>query len=84
MKKITLYSLSTCPTCRKMKHFLEEHAVVYQLIEVDTLDSGEQWYMSRELAKRNPQCTFPTLIIEDIVVGFDAEELSSKLLEGAQ
>jgi len=79
-KKITLFSLSTCPSCKKMKQFLEENAPGYELIEVDTLDSGEQWLMTKELAKRNPKCTYPTLIIEDIIIGFDAEELKGKSL----
>ena len=41
-KKVKLYSLSTCPTCKGVQKFLDGHHVKYELIEVDLLDSGEQ------------------------------------------
>jgi glutaredoxin len=81
MKKITLYSLSTCAVCKKVKKFLDENKIDYQQIEVDKLDSGEQWLMSKDLAKRNPAGTYPTLVIEDVVVGYDPGTLSAKLLK---
>ncbi len=80
MKKITLYTLSTCPVCKKMKTFLNENGITYTLIEVDTLDSSEQWLMTKELAKHNPQASYPTVVIEDVIVGYDVEALRAKLL----
>ena len=79
-KRITLYSLSTCGVCKKVKEFLDDHEIAYILIEVDTLDSGEQWLMGKEVTKRNPQGTYPTLVIEDIVLGYDPDTLKTKLL----
>jgi glutaredoxin-like protein NrdH len=81
MKRVVLYSLSTCAVCRKVKKFLDEHAIPYTVIEVDTLDSGEQWLMTKELSKHNPQGTYPTLVIEDIIKGYDVVALESKLLK---
>lgn len=80
-KRITLYSLSTCGVCKKVKKFLDDNGIAYTNIEVDTLDSGEQWLMSKELAKRNPQGTYPTLAIEDVVIGYDPDALRAKLLK---
>jgi len=80
-KRITLYSLSTCGVCKKVKKFLDDNGIDYTNIEVDTLDSGEQWLMSKELAKRNPQGTYPTLAIEDVVIGYDPDTLRAKLLK---
>lgn len=80
MKSVTLYSLSTCAICEKVKSFLEEHGVSYTEIVVDTLDSGEQWLMTKELKKHNPQATFPTVVIEETITGFDQEALQAKLL----
>ena len=80
-KRITLYSLSTCGVCKKVKKFLDDHEIAYTLIEVDTLDSGEQWLMGKEVTKRNPQGTYPTLVIEDIVLGYDPDTLKAKLLQ---
>jgi len=79
-KRITLYSLSTCGVCKKVKKFLDDSKIAYAYIEVDLLDSGEQWLMSKEVANRNPQGTYPTLVIEDIVIGYDPETLKTKLL----
>ena len=80
MKKVTLYSLSTCPVCKKVVRFLDNNGIGYTLIEVDKLEGGEQWVMTKELAKRNPRGTYPTTVIEEIVVGYDEEALKEKLL----
>ena len=79
-KHITLYSLSTCGACKKVKQFLEENNIPYHSVEVDTLDSGEQWLATKELTKRNPRNSYPTLVIEEVVTGFDPEVLKAKLL----
>lgn len=78
-KKVKLYSLSTCPTCKAVQKFLDEHNVRYELIEVDVLDSGEQWVTSKELKKYNPAATYPTLIVEEIVLGLDEEAIKKAL-----
>lgn len=41
-RRVRLYALSTCPTCKRLRRFLEEHNVDYEDIEVDLLESGEQ------------------------------------------
>lgn len=80
MQRVTLFSLSSCPVCKQVKKFLEANHIPFTLIEVDTLDSGEQWLMTKELKKHNPQATYPTVVIEEVVRGFDLEALSTKLL----
>jgi glutaredoxin len=70
-KKVRLYSLSTCPTCKEVRRFLDEHYIKYELIDVDLLDSGEQWVTSKELKKYNPAATYPALIVEEVILGFD-------------
>ncbi len=79
MRFITLYSLSTCPVCKKVKKLLDEKNVSYQCIEVDTLDSGEQWLATKELKKYNPQGSYPTVVISDVIVGYDIERLEKRL-----
>jgi len=79
LRKVRLYSLSTCPTCKKVKEFLKTHAIDYEIIEVDTLDGGEQWLAMKELKKINPATTFPTLVVENAVVGFDESNLKKLL-----
>lgn len=79
MQRVTLYSLSTCPACRKVKDFLDGHRIEYTLVEVDTLDGSEQWAMSRELAKHNPRVSYPTLIIEEVIIGYDPDSMATCL-----
>ena len=80
MKRVTLYSLSTCPVCKKVKKFLDDNTIPYTMVEVDTLESGEQWLMTKELVKYNPQRTYPTVVIEEVIKGYDPEALTSNLL----
>ena len=81
MKRVTLYSLSTCAVCKKVGKFLDDNSIPYTRIEVDTLESGEQWLMTKELAKHNPDATYPTVVVEEVIKGYDLEALRSKLLE---
>jgi glutaredoxin-like protein NrdH len=78
-KKVRLYALSTCPTCKKVKKFLDEKNIQYEMIEVDLLDSGEQWLMTKEVKKYNPAATYPTLVVEEVFTGFDEEAIKGIL-----
>jgi glutaredoxin len=78
-KKVRLYSLSTCPTCKIVRQLLEKHGIPYELTEVDMLDSGEQWLMTKEVKKYNPQVTYPTLVIEEVILGPDEETIKKAL-----
>ena len=80
MKKVTLYTLSTCPVCKKVKKFLDENKVMYSSIEVDTLEGSEQRAATKELSRHNPQMSYPTVVIEDVVTGYDIDSLTAKLL----
>jgi glutaredoxin-like protein NrdH len=80
MQRVTLFSLSSCPVCKQVKKFLEDNHVSFTLIEVDMLDSGEQWLMTKKLKEYNPQATYPTVVMEEVIRGFDVEALSAKLL----
>lgn len=79
MKKVTLYALSTCPACRKTAGLLEGMDMEFEKIEVDLLDSGEQWIAGKEVKKYNPDATYPTLIISDVIVGYDEERIRKAL-----
>ncbi|MCS7202969.1 MAG: glutaredoxin family protein [Thermodesulfovibrio sp.] len=80
LKRVRLYSLSTCPVCKKVKEFLKNNSIEFELIEVDTLEGGEQWVALKELRKINPNETFPTLIVEKATVGFDENSIK-RILE---
>ncbi len=77
---VKIYSLSTCPTCKKVKNFFDSNKINYTNIEVDLLDSGEQWLTSKELKKYNPSATYPTIVVEEVIIGYD-EDAFKKLLD---
>ena len=78
-KKVRLYSLSTCPTCKKLKQFLDNNDIKYELIEIDLLDSGEQWVTTKEVKRYNPAVTYPTLVIEDVITEFNEQAIKEAL-----
>lgn len=78
-KRVKLYALSTCPVCKKVRQFLDEHRVKYDYVEVDTLETAEQWVTSKEARRYNPEGSYPTTVVEEVIRGFDEEGLKEAL-----
>ena len=49
MKTVTLYTLSTCPWCRKAKKFFADRDIPFTYIDYDLADEATQERISREL-----------------------------------
>ncbi|MBF0539017.1 MAG: glutaredoxin family protein [Nitrospirae bacterium] len=89
-KQIVLFSLSTCPVCKKTKMFLDKKKVEYVLVELDLVDLDSRDKLLAEVRKFNPRETFPTLVIssdrslqsqgkgEKVIVGYNEPELISE------
>lgn len=79
-KKIKLYTLSTCSHCNRTKSFFKEYGIDMEFIDVDLLSGDERERIMNEVRKLNPDCSFPTICINDvIVVGFNEEKLKKAL-----
>ncbi len=78
---VMLYALSTCGWCKKTKALLNELGVAYDFTDVDLLKGGEQKTAIGEVKKFNPECNFPTLVIDDsrCIVGFKEDEIRQAL-----
>jgi glutaredoxin len=78
---VMLYALSTCGWCKKTKALLNELGVAYDFTDVDLLKGGEQKAAIGEVKKFNPECNFPTLVIDDnrCIVGFKEDEIRQAL-----
>lgn len=74
-KTVRLFSLSTCPACKNARKFLDEKGIKYECVEVDLLEGSEQWAVSNEIKKHNPAVTFPTIVIEETIIGYDLANL---------
>jgi glutaredoxin len=78
--KIKLYTLSTCSHCIRTKRFFKEKGIDTEFIDVDLLTSAERESVMDEVRKLNPDCSFPTICIGDIIiVGFNEEKLKKAL-----
>lgn len=77
---VVVYTLSTCPACRRTKEFLRSHNIEFKNIEMDTLEETEQLKKIYEVKKYNPAETFPTILCgEKIIVGFNEQKLKEAL-----
>jgi glutaredoxin-like protein NrdH len=78
--KIKLYTLSTCSHCIRTKRFFKDKGIDMEFIDVDLLTSAERESVMDEVKKLNPDCSFPTICIGDIIiVGFNEEKLKKAL-----
>ncbi len=70
MKPVTMYTLSTCPWCRKAKKFFADHKIEFQYTDYDLADEATQDRIMRELDAAGAK-GFPFVRIGDqIVEGF--------------
>ncbi len=74
--KVTLYSLSTCFWCAKIKKLLKELNVNFEEISVDLLDETEQEKVMMHLKAKD---TFPIIRTQDnnLLVGYDEEAVKN-------
>ena len=80
MSDIKVYALSTCIHCRNAKKYLDECGVKYDCIHVDQLSGDERNEVVREVKKRNPAVSFPTIVIKDkVVVGYHKDQIDKAL-----
>jgi glutaredoxin len=78
---VMLYTLSTCGWCKKTKALLNELGVDYDYTDVDLLKGEEQSAVVKEVMKFNPDCNFPTLVIDSkkCIVGFKEDDIREAL-----
>jgi len=79
--KVFLYALSTCGWCKKTKAYLNEQGVEYSYVDVDLVPAAEEDKVTQEVTKWNPQCSFPTMVINNAVciVGYQPDKIKEAL-----
>jgi len=78
---IMLYALSTCVWCNKTKKLLDTLGFEYRYLWVDKLSGRNEDEVMDEVRKFNPECTFPTLVVDGqkCIVGFREPEIRKAL-----
>jgi glutaredoxin len=73
MAKVTMYTLSTCPWCRKTKKWFTEHQIPFEFTDYDLADEAMQGTIMHELDAAGAN-GFPFVRIGDqVVVGYQPE-----------
>ena len=77
---VKVYSLSTCPWCKKVKKFLDEKNVEYEVVDVDLAQGDEQKQALEEVEKLTGKRAFPVTVIKDEVIsGYKEDKIQEAL-----
>ena len=49
MKKVKMYTLSTCPWCKKTKEFFKDHKIPFEYTDFDLADDEERTKILEEM-----------------------------------
>jgi glutaredoxin len=77
---VFMYSLSTCPWCRKTKNFFKVNHVPFDYVDYDLQPEAEQERIMDKIQKISNARSFPVVIVGDqVIVGYDPEKYSKTL-----
>jgi glutaredoxin len=80
MNKVSMYTLSTCPWCRKTKQFFRDRNIPFDFIDYDLASEDEQNKITYEMTKHTGPISFPFVKIGDtVVVGYNPERYEQLL-----
>jgi glutaredoxin len=75
--KVFLYSLSTCPWCRKTKKFLRENHISFDFVDYDSQSKAEQGKIIKEMGNFGGGKAFPLVVIgEVVIIGYNPERIA--------
>lgn len=78
--KVKMYTLSTCSHCKATKKFLNDNKIDFNFVDVDLLKGEERQNVLEEVMQYNPDRSFPTILIGDIVIiGFNESAIKEAL-----
>lgn len=79
---VFMYTLSTCPWCRKTKQFFKEKNITFDYVDYDLQGEDEQEKIIKEMQRVGgiDAFAFPFVIIDgNVVVGYNPEKYSELL-----
>ncbi len=83
MREVRLYTLSTCPWCRKAKSFFEEREVPFEFVDVDLLEGEEKEAVIDRVREISGSLQYPVAVIgESVVTGYNPKKYTTLLEQG--
>jgi glutaredoxin-like YruB-family protein len=74
-KKVIMYSLPTCPYCKRAKEYLSQKGINYT-----DYDVAKDKSKAKEMIKKSNQRGTPVIIVDDeMIIGFDQLKLDKLL-----
>ncbi len=84
MKKVSMYTLSTCPWCRKTKKFFKDRNIPFEYVDYDLAGEREQDRISKDMMKYTGHISFPFVRIGDkVIIGYNPEQYEEELKQAA-
>ncbi len=78
--EVFMYTLSTCPWCRKTKKFFNERNIQFKYVDYDLVEEEEQEKIINEMERSGGNAAFPYVKIDDdIIVGYNPDRYSEIL-----
>lgn len=75
--KPTVYLITTCPRCRRVKEYLDRLGIEYEAVPVDLLPREERQAIVEKYRQYHPVVSFPIIEAGDILlIGTNPEEIS--------
>lgn len=76
---IIFYALSTCIWCKKTKRLLNNLGIEYFYYDIDLCSESEKAQLLPEIAKWNPDISYPTIVIENkkAIIHYDEKKIKA-------
>ncbi|OPY34658.1 MAG: glutaredoxin 3 [Methanomassiliicoccales archaeon PtaU1.Bin124] len=68
MTKVMMYTLSTCPWCKKTKQWFNDRNIPFDFVDYDKAEKDEQKVIQDRVRKENLTLSFPIVYIDDKVI----------------
>ncbi len=80
MNKVSMYTLSTCPWCRKTKKFFKDKNIPFDYVDYDLASEEEQEKIGKDMQKYTGHIAFPFVRIgDDVIIGYNPEKFEEKI-----
>jgi arsenate reductase-like glutaredoxin family protein len=75
-----MYTLSTCPWCRKTKQWFNDHNVPFEFVDYDKAEIDEQKRIQERVHKENLTLSFPIVYIDnEVIQGYNPDKYGTAL-----